>query len=262
MKRCVWFLFFSLLPAVVPVLAQDHAEVGALADYTRLTWTNPGENFLGLGGRAAFNLNSDIQIEGEMAYGGLRGAMDSFRLPARKWGFRAILLHLRRGKESREIVSTESNRNGRRGLAGVYCLRRRFAGAFGKRNGSRDRCTLAVGRDFEFAPELFEALSHTAKANADRALPMAGGGIKNRGGESLAFIPDFQRNPGVESGKHYVRDRTSGVPMDVGQGFLQNPEKRKFSITGQPREVGGSIEFDLNSATICESFEIPGDRGA
>lgn len=68
MKRCVWLFLGSLLLAAVPVVAQDHAEVGAFADYTRLTWTNPAENFIGLGGRAAFNINSAIQIEGEMAY--------------------------------------------------------------------------------------------------------------------------------------------------------------------------------------------------
>ncbi len=68
MKRCAWLFIGSLLLAAAPSIAQDHAEVGAFADYTRFTWSNPAENFFGLGGRAAFNVHPDVQIEGEMAY--------------------------------------------------------------------------------------------------------------------------------------------------------------------------------------------------
>lgn len=46
--------------------AQNHGEVGAFADYFRLGQT--GTNFAGIGGRAAFNVVRNVQIEAEMAY--------------------------------------------------------------------------------------------------------------------------------------------------------------------------------------------------
>jgi hypothetical protein len=68
MKRCIWFFIGSLLLAAVPAIAQDHAEVGAFADYFRFSWANPAENFIGVGGRAAINVQHSVQLEAEMAY--------------------------------------------------------------------------------------------------------------------------------------------------------------------------------------------------
>ena len=46
--------------------AQNHAEVGAFVDYFKLGETS--SNFVGFGGRAAFNVARNVQIEAEMAY--------------------------------------------------------------------------------------------------------------------------------------------------------------------------------------------------
>ena len=46
----------------------DHVEVGAFADYFRLDRTDPSLNYAGLGGRLAFNVRPEVQIEAEMAY--------------------------------------------------------------------------------------------------------------------------------------------------------------------------------------------------
>ncbi len=58
------------------LMAQDHAEVGAFVDYFRLS--PPTRNFIGLGGRAAFNLNSSVQLEAEMAYDFKRNYTNTF----------------------------------------------------------------------------------------------------------------------------------------------------------------------------------------
>jgi hypothetical protein len=53
------------------LLAQDsesHFEVGAFADYFRVDRTTPDLNYVGIGGRIAFNLRPSIQLEAEMAY--------------------------------------------------------------------------------------------------------------------------------------------------------------------------------------------------
>ena len=46
----------------------DHVEIGAFADYYRLSDPGPTRNFLGLGGRVAFGIRPSIQLEAEMAY--------------------------------------------------------------------------------------------------------------------------------------------------------------------------------------------------
>jgi hypothetical protein len=48
------------------LLAQNSGEVGAFFDYTRLA--NVSTNFYGVGGRIAFNMAKNVQLEAEMAY--------------------------------------------------------------------------------------------------------------------------------------------------------------------------------------------------
>jgi len=71
MKRFGLFLVALAFTAAPMVIAQDHSdhvEVGVFADYFRPSDAAPNRNFIGLGGRAAFNLHSGVQLEAEMAY--------------------------------------------------------------------------------------------------------------------------------------------------------------------------------------------------
>jgi hypothetical protein len=56
----------------------DHVEVGAFAEYFRFSDASPVRNFIGLGGRAAFNVHRDVQLEAEMAYDFKRNYTDTF----------------------------------------------------------------------------------------------------------------------------------------------------------------------------------------
>ncbi len=71
-KRILGILIGALLLSAVPALfaqsGNEHGEVGAFVDYYRLTDPGPNRDFLGLGGRAAFNVRQSVQIEAEMAY--------------------------------------------------------------------------------------------------------------------------------------------------------------------------------------------------
>jgi hypothetical protein len=80
MKRLLGVLVASLFFAVPMLVAQDsdHVEVGAFADYFRLSDASPTRNFLGVGGRAAFNVRPSIQIEAEMAYDFKRNYTNTF----------------------------------------------------------------------------------------------------------------------------------------------------------------------------------------
>lgn len=71
MKRIILVTMFCALLAVTPALfAQDndynHGEIGAFFDFNRLAHTSA--NFYGAGGRVAFNIHPDIQLEAEGAY--------------------------------------------------------------------------------------------------------------------------------------------------------------------------------------------------
>jgi len=63
------------------LLAQDHSEhveVGAFADYFRLSDASPTRNFVGLGGRVAFAIRPSVQLEAEMAYDFKRSYSNTF----------------------------------------------------------------------------------------------------------------------------------------------------------------------------------------
>lgn len=83
MKRCLGFLAVSLFFAVPMLVAQesgqmDHAEIGAFVNYYRLTDPAPTRDFLGLGGRAAFGVTRNVQLEAEMAYDFRRNYTSTF----------------------------------------------------------------------------------------------------------------------------------------------------------------------------------------
>jgi len=81
MKRCLGLFIMSLFFAAPMVLAQDHSdhvEVGAFADYFRLSDESPTRNFVGLGGRVAFAIRPSVQLEAEMAYDFKRSYSSTF----------------------------------------------------------------------------------------------------------------------------------------------------------------------------------------
>ena len=82
MKRCLFGFGILILWCAAPVSRaqdrSDHAEVGVFADYFRLSDASPKENFVGIGGRAAFNVRPSIQLEAEMAYDFKRNYTQTF----------------------------------------------------------------------------------------------------------------------------------------------------------------------------------------
>jgi hypothetical protein len=71
MKRSLITTLLAVLFGVPSLMAQNsenHVQVGIFADYFNLSRTSPHINFVGLGGRAGFNVRGNVQIEAEMAY--------------------------------------------------------------------------------------------------------------------------------------------------------------------------------------------------
>ncbi|HJX00543.1 MAG TPA: hypothetical protein VJ453_10290 [Terriglobales bacterium] len=83
MKRLLGILAASLFFAAPMLVAQesgrmDHVEVGAFVNYFRLADPGPTRNFLGLGGRAAFGITPNVQLEAEMGYDFKRNYTSTF----------------------------------------------------------------------------------------------------------------------------------------------------------------------------------------
>jgi hypothetical protein len=81
MKRCLGLFIASLFMAVPMLMAQehsDHVEVGAFADWYRMSDPGPTKNFVGVGGRAAFALRPSVQMEADMAYDFRRNYTNTF----------------------------------------------------------------------------------------------------------------------------------------------------------------------------------------
>jgi hypothetical protein len=78
MKRSLGLFIASLFMAVPMLMAQDHIEVGAFANYYRLSDPGPTRNFVGVGGRAAFAVRPSVQLEAEMAYDFKRNYTNTF----------------------------------------------------------------------------------------------------------------------------------------------------------------------------------------
>jgi hypothetical protein len=80
MNKCL-LLLAGLLIVVTPLFAQndsDHFEFGAFAEYFRFSDAATPQNFVGIGGRAGFNVHPDVQIEAEMAYDFQRNFTNTF----------------------------------------------------------------------------------------------------------------------------------------------------------------------------------------
>lgn len=81
MKRYLGFAISLLLLTAPALLAQDdsdHIEIGAFAEYFRMTDVTPTQNFVGLGGRVAVNVHPSIQLEAEMGYDFKRSFTQTF----------------------------------------------------------------------------------------------------------------------------------------------------------------------------------------
>jgi hypothetical protein len=80
MKYVAAFAILALtcIPSLRAQSTSDHIEVGVFADYLNLSRTSPHINYVGLGGRVGFNVQSHVQIEAEMSYDFARNYTSTF----------------------------------------------------------------------------------------------------------------------------------------------------------------------------------------
>ena len=68
MSLLVVLSFCLLAPSWLMAQTYDHGEVGVFADYFNFSPTDPNINFVGIGGRVAFNVHPNVALEAEMSY--------------------------------------------------------------------------------------------------------------------------------------------------------------------------------------------------
>jgi len=71
-------LFFAAAPLLRAQEDSEHIEVGAFAEYFRLSQTGTPLNFVGVGGRIAAEIRPSVQIEAEMGYDFKRNYTNTF----------------------------------------------------------------------------------------------------------------------------------------------------------------------------------------
>lgn len=79
---CLFLALPSLIAAQTAESARyylNHAEFGVYADYFRLAPSGSSQNYVGVGGRAAFSVNPAIALEGEMNYDFARDYTSTFQ---------------------------------------------------------------------------------------------------------------------------------------------------------------------------------------
>ncbi len=77
MKRIV-IMIGLVLGLALPMLAQNHGEVGAYADYSRFGSGNAATNYVGVGGRLGINVSSAVVLEAEMNYDFARNVTSTY----------------------------------------------------------------------------------------------------------------------------------------------------------------------------------------
>jgi len=80
MKCAVCLVVLALCFCAPSLMAQssDHVNIGIFAEYFNLSRTSPHTNFVGLGGRAGFNVHPNVQLEAEMGYDFERAFVSTF----------------------------------------------------------------------------------------------------------------------------------------------------------------------------------------
>jgi hypothetical protein len=83
MKQYLGLVLTSLFFATPNLLAQegqrsDNGSVGVFAEYFHFSNPGPTSNYVGLGGRAAFNVRPSVQLEAEMGYDFARNYANTF----------------------------------------------------------------------------------------------------------------------------------------------------------------------------------------
>ena len=124
----------------------------------------------------------------------------------------------------------------------------------------KDGCTLAftVRIDFKAAAQLADSFAHTAKADSGRSCDSHF--VLLRWRKALAFVRYPHDHLAVDPFNANLCNWTSGMPMNVGQAFLNYTKDSSLHLTGEASELGGEIKVNLDLTALGEAIRVPAKR--
>lgn len=108
----------------------------------------------------------------------------------------------------------------------------------------------------EVTAELSDALPHACKADT------GGPGIFSETFEgarrhAFAEVADAERDAAIGPRDQDFGAIRMSVAMNVGKGFLNDPEQRDLYLVGEAAQVIGEIRVNLNPAPPGKAFNVP-----
>ena len=81
-------------------------------------------------------------------------------------------------------------------------------------------------------------------------------------GNALAVVAHFEFEVIGVAFETDACSRRSGMAMNIGKAFLQNPEQDEFTVSGRALHSFRDIAIDLNSAAAGKSLDKPTSGGS
>src|SRR2546428_2927754 len=156
------------------------------------------------------------------------------------------------------IVGWRRRSRGRGGWG--YHGRRSGPGARGRgvtmtqrQEGLDDRAA-AVGPDLQVPPCLAGPLLHAEDPDPQgvRRLPLAG-----RTCDPVAVVPDLELHPVRRFSQTDLAAAAPGMPPEVGQAFLDDPEDRRLQVRRQARGTEPDPQADPDAAFLLQAAAVP-----
>ena len=129
-------------------------------------------------------------------------------------------------------------------------------GGFGFGDGEKDANggALRAGIDLHVTVELEDALLHAAQPNAGAPGVEIGEFFL---GDAVAIVLNFEGDLGGIAINTDASGLAAGVPVNIGEGFLDNAEDDQLHIGSKPSEVIRNGEIDFEEAAIHEAHDVP-----
>lgn len=132
----------------------------------------------------------------------------------------------------------------------------------GRRNGDLHNyeCTLAVRTDFHCTTHISHSFVDAGKSYSSPGSRFLEA-LQYHGRYAPATVSHLKRNFAIAKGQTYLRARTPGVTMDIGERFLKSAEKGNFDFFRQSRKPGWQVRGNYNPATLGKTLDVPSGVG-
>jgi hypothetical protein len=120
--------------------------------------------------------------------------------------------------------------------------------------------TLAVRTDFHYPAHISHPFADAGKSYSSpgsRFLEL----LQHHRRYAAATVSHLKRDFAIAKGQTYLRARTLGVTMDIGERFLKNAKEGNFDFLRQLRKTGWQVGGNCNPATLGKTLNVPGGGG-